>query len=139
VPRPAAYVVRRDQESAIRKLREHNLPVERLTAAATLSARSYRITSVRRASSPDVGDTAREESVVEARPETVFAGLEKDDAVVRTDHPLGTLACYLLEPESDDGLARWGYFDGALGEAHVYPVLALENPALAELPATLPY
>lgn len=34
------------------------------------------------------------------------------DYVVRTDHPLGTLAVYLLEPESDDGLARWGSFDG---------------------------
>ena len=31
--------------------------------------------------------------------------------VVRTDQPLGNLVCYLLEPEADDGLMKWNFFD----------------------------
>ena len=34
--------------------------------------------------------------------------------VVRTAQPLGNLAAYLLEPESDDGLIVWNAFDRAL-------------------------
>ncbi|MHB8095905.1 MAG: hypothetical protein ACYDH0_13315, partial [Candidatus Aminicenantales bacterium] len=30
---------------------------------------------------------------------------------VRTAQPLGSLAAYLLEPESDDGLFVWNFFD----------------------------
>ncbi len=139
VPRPFGYVVRRDHEAAVRKLQDHNLRVERLEAPATMPALTYRVTAVRRTESPDVGSAAREESVLSVRSETVFAGLEAGDALVRTDQPLGTLACYLLEPESDDGLARWGYFDRGLAEAHVYPVLRIERGSSAELPASAPY
>ena len=34
--------------------------------------------------------------------------------VVRTAQPLGTLAVYLLEPRSDDGLLTWNFFDDVL-------------------------
>lgn len=139
VPRPFGYVIRRDQEAALRKIRDHNILAERLEAPGTLALETYRVTSVGKAGSPDAGSLKREETVVGVRLETVFAGLEKGDALVRTDQPLGTLACYLLEPESDDGLARWGYFDPALQEAHVYPVLRVPGASSGELPASTPY
>jgi hypothetical protein len=31
--------------------------------------------------------------------------------VIRTDQPLANLAAYLLEPQSNDGLMTWNYFD----------------------------
>ena len=31
--------------------------------------------------------------------------------IVRTDQPLGNLVCYLLEPQTDDGLIKWNFFD----------------------------
>ena len=31
--------------------------------------------------------------------------------IVRTDQPLGNLVCCLLEPEADDGLMKWNFFD----------------------------
>jgi hypothetical protein len=31
--------------------------------------------------------------------------------VVRTDQVLGSVVAYLLEPESDDGLVYWNFFD----------------------------
>ena len=37
--------------------------------------------------------------------------LQPGDVIVPTAQPWGNLAIYLLEPHSDDGLARWGHFD----------------------------
>ena len=52
----------------------------------------------------------------------------KGDYVVELAQPLGNLAFYLLEPESDDGYITWNFFDeylekqGVATKAVVYPV-----------------
>jgi hypothetical protein len=45
--------------------------------------------------------------------------------IVRTAQPLGILACYLLEPESDDGLVDWNFFDQYLEAGKTFPVYKL--------------
>ncbi|HEX6573605.1 MAG TPA: M14 family metallopeptidase [Gemmatimonadaceae bacterium] len=45
--------------------------------------------------------------------------------VVDTSQPLGLLAVYLLEPQSDDGLVTWNYFDTELKPGGLYPVLKI--------------
>ena len=47
--------------------------------------------------------------------------------VVPTSQPLGRVAMYLLDPESDDGLVTWNVFDGALAQRS-YPVLRTATP-----------
>ncbi|CAN5419121.1 M14 family metallopeptidase [soil metagenome] len=47
--------------------------------------------------------------------------------VVPTNQPLGRVAMYLLDPESDDGLATWNVFDAALAQ-RTYPVLRSATP-----------
>src|SRR5207249_8174358 len=42
--------------------------------------------------------------------------------VVRCAQPLGTLAAYVLEPESEDGLCAWNFFDEGLQQGADYPV-----------------
>jgi hypothetical protein len=42
--------------------------------------------------------------------------------IVPTNQPLGRLAFYLLEPESDDGLTTWNFLDQALQSGR-HPVL----------------
>ena len=39
-----------------------------------------------------------------------------------TAQPLGILAVYLLEPQSDDGLVTWNFFDHAIRPGGLYPV-----------------
>jgi hypothetical protein len=51
--------------------------------------------------------------------------LGEDTLIVRTAQPLGLLAMYLLEPESDDGLVTWNFFDAWLAPGREFPVLAL--------------
>ena len=47
--------------------------------------------------------------------------------VVPTNQPLGRVAMYLLDPESDDGLATWNAFDAALAQRS-YPVFRTATP-----------
>jgi hypothetical protein len=54
--------------------------------------------------------------------------------VVRTGQPLGSLAAYLLEPQSADGLATWNFFDAELEKGKDFPVLRL--PAATTLRTT---
>jgi len=43
--------------------------------------------------------------------------------IVRMDQPLRRLAADLLDPESDDGLATWNFFDASLATGRPYPVM----------------
>lgn len=66
---------------------------------------------------------------------TVTGGYEQKEMsfgpgtyVVRTSQPLGLLAAYLLEPESDDGLVTWNFLDAYLGPQKVLPIYKLMTP-----------
>lgn len=47
--------------------------------------------------------------------------------IVRTTQPLGLLAVYLLEPQTDDGIITWNLFDEAMVFGSSYPVLRVMN------------
>jgi dipeptidyl-peptidase 4 len=49
--------------------------------------------------------------------------------LVRTDQPLGTLAAYLLEPASEDGVVTWNLLDRQLRTGAAYPILRVEAVA----------
>jgi hypothetical protein len=119
VPRPAAYLV---PGTLAAKLEHHGIRVERLTADRTFEGERYRVDAVSKAGSPDAGSMKREETVVTVArlpgPITASAG----EALVPTDQTLGTLAAYLLEPESDDGLVRWGYLDAVARPGVILPI-----------------
>jgi hypothetical protein len=51
--------------------------------------------------------------------------------IVRTGQPLSVLAAYLLEPESDDGLTTWNFFDTSLRPGGSHPVLRVVQPIAA--------
>lgn len=51
--------------------------------------------------------------------------------LVSTAQPLGVLAVYLLEPESDDGLVTWNVFDRVLAIGAEAPVLRIMGPITA--------
>jgi dipeptidyl-peptidase 4 len=54
---------------------------------------------------------------------------------VKTNQPLGTLAAYLLEPASEDGVVTWNLLDRELQPGAVYPIYRLraawQGPSLA--------
>jgi hypothetical protein len=46
---------------------------------------------------------------------------------VSTDQPLGTLAAYLLEPASEDGVVTWNLLDRELKTGLPYPILRVRQ------------
>ncbi len=48
--------------------------------------------------------------------------------VVPTGQPLGTLAAYLLEPASEDGLVTWNFLDRELAAHAAYPIVRVRAP-----------
>lgn len=127
VARPAGYLISQDCRAVLENLGHHGISLERLPAARSFSGQIDVVAGVAKIDSPDAGTRKREESVVtiERRPGRV-AG-RAGDVLVKVDQVLGTLAVYLLEPESDDGLVRWGFLDGLLRPGAILPIARVDG------------
>ncbi len=111
VRRPFAYVIEASCARVIETLRAHNIVVEELSKDALVPCETYHVLGKDQTVSPDVGTAERFESVFFVRSERTVLAASKGDLVVRMAQPLANLAIYLLEPQSDDGLVRWNFFD----------------------------
>ncbi len=134
VQRPFAYLVPPVHKGAIETLQRHGLELSVLREDIELDVDVYRIDSLGRANRLTEGHRALDLAVA-ARPEPRW--IAAGTIVVPTAQPLGTLAVYLLEPRSDDGLFTWNFFDDVLAVGGEVPVLRLPAPA-APLTAPLP-
>jgi hypothetical protein len=116
-----AYLFRREEgtRAVIEKLLQHGIAVEELTEPLTTEVESFVIASVKKAARPFQGHTAVT-LTGHYKKETITFPV--GSIVVRAAQPLGTLAAYLLEPESDDGLTTWNFLDVYLGEGRVHPI-----------------
>jgi len=124
---PCAYIVAVPDSEVLGKLRQHGLVVERLVKAATLEVEAFRVKELKSAERAFQGhhlNQVKGEYAVETRefPAGTF--------IVPTAQPLRALAAYLLEPESDDGLLVWNFFDRSIvpqwsRDLQTYPVYKL--------------
>jgi hypothetical protein len=126
-----AYVFRREDgtRAVIDKLLQHGIAVEELTGPLTTEVESFVIDSVKKAGRPFQGHTAVTLSGKYKKETLTFP---VGSILVRAAQPLGTLAAYLLEPESDDGLTSWNFLDSYLdlGKTHpIYKVMTDAKPA----------
>jgi hypothetical protein len=125
---PFAYAFDAKTAAALRPvLDRHGIKVERVSAAARVTARTFTIDSV-----TDRGgsESARRMRNAPGRwNEAATQSLPAGSFVVRADQPKGLLAFYLLEPENDDGLLSWGFFEGLVGPQQTpYPVARIVEP-----------
>lgn len=127
VRRPRAYLVPAARMDVVDHLRAHNLDVERVPLG-TVDVEQYVVLGKETTFSPDVGTKPRRETVLFVRRERATVEASAGDWLVPMDQPLAHVAIYLLEPESDDGLVRWGWFD-QLAPGDVYPVRRLPGRA----------
>ncbi len=130
VRRPYAYLVNVTDGEITAKLLEHGIAVERLLEPVSLEVEAFVIKEIKGAERLYQGHRTNQ-VVGEYRTEKV--DFPAGTFLVRAAQPLGLLASYLLEPESDDGLLVWNYFDkylvsqwgrGLLG----YPVYKVITP-----------
>jgi hypothetical protein len=127
---PYAYLIPLFDTNVLDKLRQHGIAVERLSEAVTLETEAFRIKEIKGAERLYQGhrtNSVKGEYAAEKRE------IPKGTLVVRTAQALGRLATYLLEPESDDGLLIWNFFDRDIVSqwgrgAQTYPVYKLYTP-----------
>ncbi len=122
VERPAAYLVPPSYAKAVDVLRRHGLTVEELDADTELDVEAYHVDKVSRSSSPFQKHRL---VTVDATAHALRRSVPAGTVVVRTEQRLGTLAVLLLEPQCEDGLTTWNFFDAGLDEGSDFPVLRL--------------
>jgi hypothetical protein len=121
VPAAFAYLLPPEPElsAAVGKLIDHGITVEELTAPLTAEVDDFLIENVNRAERLFQG---HREVKLTGRFQKETVTFPTGTVLVRTAQPLGVLAAYLLEPESDDGLVTWNFLDPLLAPGKVFPV-----------------
>ncbi len=126
VPRPYAYLLPASYGKAVEVLQRHGIALEELREDIELDVEAYRIDRITRAPRPF---QKHQLVTVQTTPRAESRMVPADTVLVKTAQPLGTLAAYLLEPQAEDGLCTWNFFDGGLKEGQDFPVLRLAGPA----------
>lgn len=108
VRRTSAYLVSPPEAGIAAKLAQHGIAVERLAEPAELEVEVFMLSELKGSERPFQGHRTNQ---VKGRAAVERRAFAAGTLVVRTAQPLGLLAAYLLEPESDDGLVTWNFFD----------------------------
>ena len=126
---PRAYLFPPELENIAVKLRQHGIRVETLPSKTRMTGDEFIILNYNKQGRASYGGHEMVALDGEFRPGKVT--FPTGSYYVDMAQPLAWLIFYLLEPESDDGLATWNYFDDYLKNKKVekgnvpYPVLKI--------------
>lgn len=123
VDRPACYLL---TEETAQHLERHGLPIERLRQDKTIDVETATIEKVASEASRKILEATSEREIVVSW-KTSVRRYRAGTPWVKTDHPLGAVAVYLCEPESDDGFAACGVVP-APREGGEWPVARVRGP-----------
>jgi Zinc carboxypeptidase len=132
---PKAYWVPATKPDLIARLKLHGITVEPLKKAQSVEVEMIRLEGFK-TTGPAEGRISITPTGLkrETRTETFPAGSIR----VPTDQPLGALATYLLEPESEDSFLAWGFFNEILSRVEYmepYAIAPMAEQMLLNDPA----
>ena len=137
VPRPFGYLITAPQMR--NKLRQHGIEVRELREGAELDVEAYVVLGFEKTSSPDIcTGIDRFETVLSVRKERRRIAFPAGSLWVPTAQRHGNLIVYLLEPEADDGLARWEFFDRHIAVGEPFPAYRVAAPTALPLASRQP-
>jgi hypothetical protein len=116
---PFAYAIPGGDTAVMRVLKMHGVQFEPLANPWPVLVQRYVIDSVHHAERPFQG---HHETSVFGKWKDTLTTLPVGTVLVRNAQPLAVVAFYLLEPESDDGLVTWNFFDAAIAPGFTFPV-----------------
>ncbi len=122
VRRPFAYVFPGSQTNLAAHLQRHGIEVDVLREDLDLDLETYRIDAVARDPGAFQKHNLRR---IEATARQTHRRVPAGSFVVRARQKLADLIVYLLEPQSEDGLAVWNFFDDGLQAQGDFPVQRL--------------
>ncbi len=129
VPFPYGYLISVQTPEVLEKLLQHGITVEKLLKPVSLEVEAFEVGELKAASRLYQGHYL---NTVKGEYKTETISFDEGTLFIRMAQPLGNVAAYLLEPESDDGLLVWNYFDRYLvpqwsRAPQVYPVYKLHQ------------
>jgi hypothetical protein len=132
---PRGYIIPASQSAIADLLMRQGVKVEKLEKDEKLSGEIFMVDKFDRATRKFEGHNM---ASAEGRFEPVTRTVLKGDYKVDLAQPLANLIFYMLEPQSDDGLLTWNFFDAYLDQNGVN-TKAVEFPIFKyfEWPATI--
>jgi len=121
VTRPYAYLFPASLGKVVENLQRHGIGVEELREDMDLDVEAYQVDKITVVKPFEHHNLVSVDAKARKDTRRVKAGT----IVVRTSQRLGTLAAFLLEPQSEDGLVTWNEFDSMLKQSRDFPVLRL--------------
>ena len=121
---PYAYIITIPDAQVVKLLKTHGIKIESLEKPISLDVQTIKIKELKPAPRLNQGHYNNSIKVDYIKERKEFAA---GSLIIRTAQPLANVAAYLLEPETDDGLLLWNYWDKYLvpqwgGSFLPYPV-----------------
>lgn len=108
---PRGYVIPKNMVAVAENLRKHGIKVDVLTDKKSFTGEIFQIERYETAQRKFEGHNMATATGKFISKQKKF---RKGDFIVDMAQPLGNLAFYLLEPQSDDGLLTWNFFDRSI-------------------------
>ena len=105
---PFAYLIKTSDPYVLDLLAVHGIGMEVLAADADIQVERFEITGLKGSQRLNQGHYT---NTINGKYVNELVAFKAGTVVVRTDQPLANLAAYLLEPQSNDGLMTWNFFD----------------------------
>ena len=105
---PYAYLITTMDPSVTGLLKAHGIRIEKLSKNTEIEVEKFEISDLKCAERLNQGhytNSVKGKSVINT------LNFPAGTIVVRTSQPLANLAAYLLEPQSNDGMMTWNFFD----------------------------
>jgi hypothetical protein len=126
---PYAYILTVKDPKVVNVLKTHGIKFEKLSSDTELEVQTFKIKELKpeqRLNQGHYNNLIKGEFVTEKK------NFDKGTIFIRLAQPLANVAAYLLEPETDDGLLHWNFFDNYLvpqwgGGFLPYPVYKVMN------------
>jgi hypothetical protein len=125
---PRAYLLPSELNSVVEKLGHHGIEVQTLESATMFRVEEYVVSNLDK---QIFAQNGHRNSLLSGQFREVEKEFRAGDYLVSMDSRLANLIFYLLEPEADDGLAFWNFFDAYFAELEsmnleqIYPVYKL--------------
>jgi dipeptidyl-peptidase-4 len=105
---PFAYLVKTHDPEVISLLRLQGIEIEELAADSKIEVDRFEISELKGSARPNQGHYTNS---IKGKFVREFIEFPAGTLVIRMAQPLANLAAYLLEPQSNDGLMTWNFFD----------------------------
>jgi dipeptidyl-peptidase-4 len=105
---PFAYILATVDQEIIGLLKLHGLKVEKLSEPSRIDVQRFVISELKGASRLNQGHYSNTIKGIFVKETIDFPA---GTIIVKTAQPLANVAAYLLEPQSNDGMVTWNFFD----------------------------